>query len=547
MNFTAVNYVHEEMTRDVSKMVSVTIEESVSIYKYMLAYVANNLVDEGSNLSTHILSTKSTAPVDSNRKVYGRVELKLGIGEYAFRTYEGEVMYALHHMMGKPVGTDCGVKVLKKLILFSNSSYETVGKFMNAVLDEMEVSDEEKFICYTWRIRHQYWDEECKVNKRPMQSVVLPQATKDRLINDVTKFLSPKCKDFYLRNGIPYRRSYLFYGTPGTGKTSLVQALAAHFGRNVCFLLPTHPEMTDDSLRAAINRIPENSIVVFEDIDALFGKDRSNQIKNSSLTFSGLLNALDGIGSTNGQIFVLTTNLRENLDHALIRNGRVDMHFEFGYATGEQMELMWSNFYPDAVDRAVDFATAVLESLKAENLQVTTAGLQHFFVTQQDATVEEALQNVGWIVEEIKINSSRSMLEAAATTVVPAEGEKVGATTSTVTASTTPTNTANPTPREVKKAARKAAKKAVKEVAATNTNTSTPTAAAQEEVSNTISAATEESKVQVVQEDEVAAEDKKQECKKEVVVEKKNKKNNKKKNNKKKEGDEKTAVTTSVQ
>jgi chaperone BCS1 len=325
-----------------------------------------------------------------------------------------------------------------------------------------------------------------------------------------------------------------------------VQALAAHFGRNVCFLLPTHPEMTDDSLRAAINRIPENSIVVFEDIDALFGKDRSNQIKNSSLTFSGLLNALDGIGSTNGQIFVLTTNLRENLDHALIRNGRVDMHFEFGYATGEQMELMWSNFYPDAVDRAVDFATAVLESLKAENLQVTTAGLQHFFVTQQDATVEEALQNVGWIVEEIKINSSRSMLEAAATTVVPAEGEKVGETTSTVTASTTPTNTANPTPREVKKAARKAAKKAVKEVAATNTNTSTPTAAAQEEVSNTISAATEESKVQVVQEDEVAAEDKKQEGKKEVVVEKKNKKNSKKKNNNKKEGDEKTAVTTSV-
>jgi hypothetical protein len=80
MNFTAVNYVHEEMTRDVSKMVSVTIEESESIYKYMLAYVTNNLVDDGSNLSTHILSTKSTAPVDSDRKVYGRVEFKLGSG-----------------------------------------------------------------------------------------------------------------------------------------------------------------------------------------------------------------------------------------------------------------------------------------------------------------------------------------------------------------------------------------------------------------------------------------------------------------------------------
>jgi chaperone BCS1 len=246
-----------------------------------------------------------------------------------------------------------------------------------------------------------------------MTSVVLPSALKNRLVTDVTKFLQPKTKDFYLRNGIPYRRSYLFYGTPGTGKTSMVQALAGHFGRNVCFLMPTHPEMTDDSLRAAVNSIPENSVVVFEDIDALFDKGRSNQIKKSSLTFSGLLNALDGIGHSNGQIFVLTTNLRENLDNALIRNGRVDLHFEFTYAIAEQMELMWSNFYPEAAARATEFSSAVIALLSAENLQVTTAALQHYFVTQMDSTVDEALSNVGLIVEEVRQNSSKSMLKDA--------------------------------------------------------------------------------------------------------------------------------------
>ena len=122
------------------------------------------------------------------------------------------------------------------------------------------------------------------------------------------------------------RRSYLFYGLPGSGKTSLIQALAGHYDRSVCYVQPTHPDMTDDSLRAAVNNAPANSIIVFEDIDALFGKQREAKIASSPLTFSGLLNSLDGIGHPRGQLFILTTNFRDQLDQALIRNGRVDLH-----------------------------------------------------------------------------------------------------------------------------------------------------------------------------------------------------------------------------
>lgn len=338
----------------------------------------------------------------------------MGVGEYTFKTLDSVEMHALHHYMGKPVGTDCGVRTLKRLVLFTAHGLSNLSAFLNKLVTMMETSDDDKFTCYTWKIRHQYWDEESKVLKRPIDSVVLPRVVKDRMVNDLSKFLLPKTKDFYMRNGIPYRRSYLFYGTPGTGKTSMVQALAAHFGRNVCFLLPTHPDMNDDTLRAAVNSIPENSIVVFEDIDSLFAKDRSSQMSKNSVSFSGLLNALDGIGAANGQVFVLTTNLRENLDNALIRNGRVDLHFEFTYAVAEQMEMMWSNFYPDAKDLAATFSAAVEASLTEHDLKVTTAGLQHFFVTQMEATAEEALAHVGEIVEGISLNSSKDMLEAAA-------------------------------------------------------------------------------------------------------------------------------------
>jgi chaperone BCS1 len=80
------------------------------------------------------------------------------------------------------------------------------------------------------------------------------------------------------------------------------------------------------------------------------------------MTFSGLLNALDGIGNPDGQIFVLTTNFRDNLDSALIRNGRVDLHIEFTHATPEQMETIFSQFYPaESRDLALKFRTETLK------------------------------------------------------------------------------------------------------------------------------------------------------------------------------------------
>merc|ERR1711920_1075391 len=123
-------------------------------------------------------------------------------------------------------------------------------------------------------------------------------------------------------------------------------ALAGRFGRNLCYLSPTHPELSDDSLKSAIEKVPQNAIVVLEDVDALFGKGREKKIQQSPLTFSGLLNALDGVGNHNGLVFVLTTNFKEQLDAALIRDGRVDLRVRFDYCTPDQMQQLFDNFYP---------------------------------------------------------------------------------------------------------------------------------------------------------------------------------------------------------
>merc|ERR1712233_61909 len=128
---------------------------------------------------------------------------------------------------------------------------------------------------------------------------------------------------------------------------------------NLCFVQPSHPKMTDESFKSCIQRAPTNSLIVLEDIDALFNKDRSKKNVNCPLTFSGLLNGLDGVGNPDGQIFIMTTNYVDRLDTALIRSGRVDIHCQFPLATDEQLRKMFLLFYPESVDNASLFVRQI--------------------------------------------------------------------------------------------------------------------------------------------------------------------------------------------
>lgn len=65
----------------------------------------------------------------------------------------------------------------------------------------------------------------------------------------------------------------------------------------------------------------------------------------SSVTFSGLLNALDGVASSEERIIFMTTNHFSHLDPALIRPGRVDLQEFLDDAHGEQAKRLFVKFY----------------------------------------------------------------------------------------------------------------------------------------------------------------------------------------------------------
>lgn len=211
--------------------------------------------------------------------------------------------------------------------------------------------------------------------KRMLGSVILDDAIADSIVKDVQDFLTSG--DWYHTRGIPYRRGYLLYGPPGSGKTSFIQALAGELDYNICILNLSENNLTDDRLNHLMNHIPNRSILLLEDIDAAFNKREQSEDKGytSGVTFSGLLNALDGVASAEECITFMTTNHPEKLDPALLRPGRVDFKVKIDNATANQARNMYNKFYEDQ-SKCDEF----VDKFKQLGTQVSTAQLQGLFV-----------------------------------------------------------------------------------------------------------------------------------------------------------------------
>jgi chaperone BCS1 len=69
---------------------------------------------------------------------------------------------------------------------------------------------------------------------------------------------------------VPYRRGYLLYGPPGTGKTTFINSIAGELKLNLCVLSLQDEEITECKLINALGTIPNRSLVLLEDVDAIF-------------------------------------------------------------------------------------------------------------------------------------------------------------------------------------------------------------------------------------------------------------------------------------
>ncbi|KAJ7781990.1 P-loop containing nucleoside triphosphate hydrolase protein [Mycena maculata] len=219
------------------------------------------------------------------------------------------------------------------------------------------------------------WRHVASRPKRNINSIILDPGVSELLVDDARDFLESKA--WYGARGIPFRRGYLLYGAPGSGKTSIISSIAGELGLDVYIVSLSRAGLDDSALSELISNLPEKCIALMEDIDAAFTQSLNRDAvqgpaapgtpaddgkppppgappapSTSRLSLSGLLNALDGVAAQEGRILYATTNKYTALDPALCRPGRMDIHVEFKLASKFQAQKLFYSFYLPAEENA---------------------------------------------------------------------------------------------------------------------------------------------------------------------------------------------------
>ena len=148
---------------------------------------------------------------------------------------------------------------------------------------------------------------------------------KQRLGEVINFFKDPKLLDSF---AIEPPKGMLLYGPPGTGKTMLAKAFAKE--AELPFISTTglellNPEKTKQIFSKAKEYAP--AIIFIDEIDTIGKRDAGN---GKEVPINKLLSEMDGFTGRKGEnIFVIAaTNYKENIDSAIIRPGRVEIHVE---------------------------------------------------------------------------------------------------------------------------------------------------------------------------------------------------------------------------
>ena len=256
-------------------------------------------------------------------------------------------------------------------------------------LDYSKYTDKQEYIYLTFPL----------VASKTFDNVFLPQKTE--LLKELDFFMNNK--DWYKNKGIQHSFGILLKGEPGTGKTSIIKAIANYTKRHILDIPLNKVKSTKELLNIfkensngmiysnnenEYKKIPRsNSIIVLEDIDCvtdlvlsrefkhiknymdnaktltpviekeyvkieqkLVSENDCNQcvvksISDSDITLSSLLNVLDGILESNNIIYIITTNYPDKIDKALIRPGRINFTIDFKKADYKTIREMLEYFY----------------------------------------------------------------------------------------------------------------------------------------------------------------------------------------------------------
>lgn len=203
------------------------------------------------------------------------------------------------------------------------------------------------------------WMLQGAIRHRAASTVVTNDNTVEKIVELIRDFEASE--SWYMENGIPYKLCICLHGPPGTGKNSIVRAVASTLQRGIDSVALN--STTDLHLSTAlVSAAGTKAFILFDDFDNVKFHARNEQLREGynpvapkleeapvaggnitmaeqpkreeetklGVTRQGLLMILDGEDTPHGRVFFMTTNDMSNLDSAITRPGRIDHRFLVG-------------------------------------------------------------------------------------------------------------------------------------------------------------------------------------------------------------------------
>jgi len=323
----------------------------------------------------------------------GNPIFKIGEGEYniIFNTEKINLIYKFDKQH-PPLDFTPNYNYYSTVYLKSNSIElsdkfinESVKYYKNNILKEKNIS--EKINIFS--LVNGSWILFNKLKKRSIDTIYLPEQINIKILDLVKNFLNKSTSDKYDKCGIPYKKNFMLYGKPGTGKTSIIISVASELNLNLYFLT-FDKNLTDSNFLRIIKNIKENSILVLEDTNNLFSD------KKNIISLISILNILDGIAYKYGLIIFITTNDIKFFDQALMRSGRIDHIFKFENIKIKESKKMIKNIISNFGNNNIEIKDFI-DSISKYTF--SPADLQNYLINN--------INNINLNIEELNKNNEK--------------------------------------------------------------------------------------------------------------------------------------------